>query len=393
MIQRDLKERLLRASETFPVVTVTGPRQSGKTTLCRATFSDRPRLNLEDPQLRTYAAEDPRGLLNAYPDGAMIDEVQRVPELLSYIQAEVDERPDPGRYVLTGSANLQLLESVTQSLAGRTALLTLLPCSWSEIQRFDNAPTDIWEALWSGSYPAVFDRRVPPQDWYAAYVGTYVERDVRRVLNVTDLTSYQTFLRLAAGRTAQLLNLSSLGGDVGVSHNTARSWLSVLETTYIAHRLPPFHASWVKRHVKAPKLLFWDTGLACYLLGIRSPEQLRVHPLRGALFETWVAAEVCKARLHRGQPTATSFYRDRRGLEVDLLVERGMELIAVESKSGETIPSDAFAHVSRLRSQVPVGREVQTMVSMVVYGGILEQQRSAGLILPWSEVPAFRWWD
>ena len=393
MIHRTLQAKLEEVARFFPVVTVTGPRQSGKTTLCQATFGNRPYLSLEDPQQRHYAREDPVGFLAAVSDGAVIGEVQRVPELLSYIQVAVDQRPEVGRFILTGSANLQLLESVSQSLAGRTALLTLLPCSWEELQSFEGRPTTVWEAVWSGGYPAVYDRGIPPQDWYGAYVGTYVERDVRQILNVTDLTAFQTFLRLAAGRSAQLLNLSQLGADTGISHNTARAWLSVLEATYIAHRLPVFHANWVKRHVKTPKLLYHDTGLACYLLGIRSPEQLRLHPLRGALFESWVAGEVLRARLHRGQFPGVSFYRDRRGLEVDLLVERSDALLAVEVKSGETVASDCFSGLTQIASKTRLARAHRRPEPIVVYAGSLRQERAEGLLLPWFDVATFPWWD
>ncbi|MFH2007612.1 MAG: ATP-binding protein [bacterium] len=394
MVPRILKATLEESARYFPVVTVTGPRQSGKSTLCRAVFADRAYLSLEDPELLTYALQDPRGFLNARPDGGIIDEVQRAPELLSYLQVDVDGKRDMGRWVLTGSANLALLQSVSQSLAGRSAVLTLLPCSLDELRAFESWPDSgsVWEAVWTGGYPAIFDRQIPPARWFAAYVRTYVERDVRQILQVGDLLAFQTFMRLAAGRTGQLLNLSGLGKDAGVSHNTAKAWLSVLEATYIAHRLPPYHANWVKRQVKTPKLLFHDSGLVCYLLGIQSSEQLRLHPLRGAIFETWVAAEVTRARLHRGVEHPLYFYRSRDGLEVDLLVERGPDLVAVESKSGETVPGDAFAALDALEAQlITRAAAIGTLHKVLAYAGDHRQDRTTGTVLPWSELPEFSW--
>lgn len=390
MILRLLERRLKQTAKHFPIVTVTGPRQSGKTTLCRHAFPDKPYVSLEMPDVREYALDDPRGFLSQYKKGAVFDEVQRAPDLLSYLQLDVDERPQPGRFVLTGSANFALLESVSQSLAGRTALLTLLPCNREEVCRFDSAPGDLWEAIWTGSYPAIYDRRVPPDDWFGSYVGTYVERDVRRILNVSDLAAFQTFLRLCAGRTGQLLNLSQLGADTGITHNTARAWLSVLEASYIVFRLPPHHANWTKRLVKTPKVHFLDSGLACYLLGIMTAQQLRLHPLRGAIFESWVASEILKARLHRGLSASLSFYRDRKGVEVDVVLERGDATVAVEAKSGQTVAADFFDSLKKVeRNRIAAG--LPPPLKVVVHGGTTRQQRSDGQILPWSEIPQFDW--
>lgn len=286
MIQRNLEPVLKRQAQQFPIVTVTGPRQSGKTTLCRAAFPDKPYVSLEPPDVRQFALDDPRGFLARYPTGAVIDEVQRAPALLSYLQADVDEHREPGRYILTGSANLNLLHSVSQSLAGRTALLTLLPLTLDEVRRFDVNPQDLDDTLWRGCSPAVFDRRLDPHDWYPSYVATYIERDVRSLLNVGDLGAFQRFVGLCAGRTSQLLNLSSLGADTGVRHATAGAWLSVLEASYLAWRLQPLHANVTSRLVKTPKLHMVDSGLVCYLIGIRTAEQLRQHPLRGFIFES-----------------------------------------------------------------------------------------------------------
>lgn len=391
MVPRNLEPSLRRLARKFPVVTLTGPRQSGKTTLCRAVFPNLPYVSLEAPDTREYAARDPRGFLGDHADGAILDEVQRVPELLSYVQGEVDARPRPGRFVLTGSANLALLGAVSQSLAGRTALLTLLPLSLDEARRFSGAPSDLLSVLWTGGYPAILDRKIDPADWLSAYVGTYVERDVRQLVNVESLTTFQTFLRLGAGRSAQLLNLSALGADAGVTHGTARAWISVLEASYVAFRLPAFHASATTRLVKTPKLHLYDSGVLCHLLGIRSPTQLRDHPLRGAIFESWVVSEIVKARVHRGLAPALSYFRDRKGVEVDAIVEIGEGLIAVETKSAQTVADDFFAGLHAFARLQEGSRRRRPLESVVVYGGTDHQRRSNATVLPWSAVPSRKW--
>ncbi len=394
-IRRDAAPRILALSQSFPVVTITGPRQSGKTTLCQDLFPNKPYLSLESLDLRDYASNDPRAFLKEYRDGAVIDEVQRVPDLLSYLQTEVDRDAEPGRFVLTGSANLALLQSVSQSLAGRTALITLLPCTRGEIERFSDppetlAPKTLWEHIWRGGFPAIPDRGVAPGDWFEAYISTYVERDVRQITNVTDLAAFQTFLELMAGRTGQLLNLSQVGSDVGITHNTAKAWLSVLETGYVAFRLRPFHANVRKRLVKSPKTYFYDTGLACFLIGIRSPDQLATHPLRGPLFENYVVCEVLKSILNRGNRPRLSFYRDHQGHEVDLLVESGPETIAVEVKSGRTIASDFFRDLDWLSKHEMVA-DHGVVKPVLVYGGVERQRRSSGEVVPWREVGDLDW--
>jgi len=391
MIPRVLGRRLRALARTFPVVTVTGPRQSGKTTLCRAVFPRKAYASLEAPDVRAFAFEDPRGFLAQYPDGAVLDEVQRAPDLLSYIQTAVDERPAPGRFILTGSANFALLASVSQSLAGRTALLNLFPLGFEEVKRFGAVPADLDEVMWRGSYPAVFDRKPDPADWYSGYVGTYLERDVRTLLAVGDLVAFQTFLRLAAGRVGQLVNLSALGADAGVTHNTARAWLSVLEASFVAWRLPPYHANLSKRLIRTAKLHFLDTGLVCFLIGIRSPNDLRHHPLRGPIFECWVASEILKHRAHRGRPPGLSFFQDRKGHEVDVLVDRGASTIAVEAKSGQTVASDFFRGLrvfDAVTSAVEAARRVQ---HRIVYGGSERQRRSGVDVLPWSAFDTSDW--
>lgn len=318
----------------------------------------------------------------------MLDEIQRVPDLLSYLQPIIDDDPTPGRWVLTGSQNLTLLESVSQSLAGRSALFELLPLARTEIVRFDTFPSTLDDALLTGGYPRILDQRLAPADWLAAYVATYIERDVRSVSNVGDLVSYQRMLELAAGRTGQLLNYSALAGDVGVSQPTAKAWLSVLETTYVTFRIPAFHANIRKRLVKQPKLHFIDSGLACWLLGIRSPSQLRLHPLRGAIFESWVASEIFKHRRNAGESLGLSHYRDRHGAEVDLVVDRPDRLVLVEVKAARTISSSFYSSAVRVADELSDHRPVETVV---VYGGDELQRRNRVTLLPWTHIREFDW--
>lgn len=393
MVPRVLESRLRDLAGKFPIVTVTGPRQSGKTTLCRSLFPDKPYISLEAPDIQEFARVDPRGFLEERKDGAVLDEVHRVPELLSYLQPMVDEQPTRGRFILTGSANFSLLQSLGQSLAGRTALLELMPLSLEELRRFPEPPSDLLTLLWRGSYPAVYDRELEAGDWYPSYVATYLERDVRAILSVGDLLAFQTFLRLCAGRASQLVNFSALAADAGVSHNTARAWLSVLEAGYVAWRLPPFHTNVSKRLVKTPKLHFLDSGLVCYLLGIRSPDHLREHPLRGAIFETWVASEILKSRVHRGLPPGLSFFRDRKGAEVDVIIEDGLSLLAVETKSGQTVAQEFFAGLESFASLAASQHPPRRTRAMVVYGGAESQKRSAAEVVSWSQVDRCRWWE
>ena len=375
----------------MPVVAVTGPRQSGKTTLCRATFPELPYVSLEPLDVRNYATEDPRGFLQEHADGAIFDEVQRAPDLFSYLQQEVDERPQPGRFVLTGSQHFGLSERLSQSLAGRIGILHLLPPSLDELLRFGEPLDDLWTVLWTGAYPRIYDRGLDAGRWLADYATTYVQRDVRQVLKVTDLEAFTTFLQLIAGRTGNEINLSSLGGDAGITHPTVRAWLSVLETSFICQRLPPWHASQRKQVIKASKLHLLDTGLACYLLGITEPGQLRHHPLRGALFESWVASEITKSRLHRGLPRRMFHFREAKGLEVDLLVQEGNRLTAVEVKSSATIARDFFTGLKRLGDQVASHQPHLSYEPRVLYGGDAGQERRQGNVIPWRRIQDVPW--
>jgi len=313
--------------------------------------------------------------------------VQRTPDLASYLQSIVDERGKSGLFILTGSENFSLTQSVSQSLAGRAALVTLLPMSLEELRGFPKAPRDFFRVLLNGGYPAIYDRRLKPGEWLANYVRTYVERDVRQVLKVTDLTSFQTFLRLCAGHSASLLNLSALGASCGITHNTAKAWISVLEASYLLRRLPPWAANLNKRLVKTPKLHFYDSGLLCYLLGIHSPEELTVHTHRGAIFESWVVSEIHKAHTNRGIEPRLSFFRDHQGTEVDVLVEAGKRLLAVEVKSGQTVASDFFDALAKFQALV-ARKDVEPVL---VYGGSVSQKRSSGSVVAWSEIQDFDW--
>jgi predicted AAA+ superfamily ATPase len=390
IIQRDLTPRLRKAARQFPAVTLTGPRQSGKSTLCRAVFPKLPYANLEAPDVRAFAAEDPRAFLAQFPKGAVIDEVQRAPDLPSYLQGIIDADPKPGRWILTGSQNLTLVESVSQSLAGRSAVLHLLPLARSEVTRFARHPKSLDETLLAGGYPRIFDRKLDPSDWLRSYVATYIERDVRTISNVGDLAVFQRFVELCAGRTAQLLNYSALAADCGVSQPSAKAWLSILETSFIAFRLRPFHSNLRKRLVKMPKLHFYDSGLVCWLLGIRTPEQLRSHPLRGAIFETWVVSEISKHRINRGEPGGLSFYRDRDAAEADLVIEHPDRLTLVEAKSAQTASASLFAGANRVRRHLAEPSRPPCDV-VVAYGGDEAQRRSDAKLVPWASLHELKW--
>ena len=357
MLRRHLTEALCAAAARNPAVTLTGPRQSGKTTLVRALFPDHLYLSLEAPDVRTRAIEDPWGFL-AQGDRLVLDEIQRAPDLLSYIQVLVDEDGRPGRFILTGSQNILLMESVSQTLAGRTALVRLYPLSLAEL--LERPPVDaedldkddagrsaavpdrsLWKTLVDGFYPRIHDRGLPAGPWLADYIRTYIERDLREVTQVSNLRSFERFMRLAASHTAQELNLTALASDAGVTQQTARRWLAALEIGFLATTLPPHHASYRKRLRKRPRLHFLDTGLVCYLLDIRDAATLERHPLRGAIFESFVVAELTKSFAAQRRDPPLYFWRDATGHEVDVLIDAGGRVIPVEVKSGQTVAADA----------------------------------------------------
>lgn len=381
-VKRTAEKTFKTLMRQYPVVAVTGPRQSGKTTLVRHACPDKPYVLLEDLDTRQFALDDPRGFLAQYPDGAIFDEVQRCPDLLSYLQGIVDRDQRPGLFVLTGSQQLSFRSGVSQTLAGRVALLPLLPFSLSTLDNSDLVPESLPELLWKGCYPPIYDRGLNPGTWCGNYVRTYIERDVRELINVRDLSTFQRFLRLCAGRTGQLVNLSGLAGDCGITHNTAKAWLSVLEASYIIHLLQPHHQNFNKRLVKTPKLYFQDTGLAVWLLGIHDPAHLLLHPLYGSLFETFVVGEFLKKRLHAGLESNLYFWRDRSGHEIDLLVDEGHHILPVEVKSGQTVAADFLKPIKRWQE---IAGETAGP-AMLVYGGSEVQERTDCKVVPWRQL-------
>jgi hypothetical protein len=379
MIDRAAHATLMRLAKGFPVLAITGPRQSGKTTLAKAAFPDKPYLSLEDPDIRQLAESDPRGLLSQFGEGAILDEIQRAPALFSYLQTRVDAEVRPGSFVLTGSQQFGLLSGISQTLAGRAGLVQLLPFSIGELRAAGKLPMNLDAFMLRGGYPPLYDRELAPVDWYGNYINTYVERDVRQLIQLRDLAAFQRFIRLCAGRVGQLLNLSTLAADCGITHPTASAWLSVLEASYIVFLLRPHHRNFNKRMVKTPKLYFCDTGLAGWLLGIREPAQMAFHAQRGALFENLVVAEFLKARLHQGLPPDLHFWRDSQGLEVDLLVEKGGTLHPVEVKSAQTIATDYFDTLAKWSALA--GRT--DAPAWLVYGGDTTLRHGPVEVVPW----------
>lgn len=379
MIDRELTGRIQYFLQKYPVVTVTGPRQSGKSTLLRNAFTDYTYLSMEDPDVLMLAQEDPRLFLKQYPERVIIDEAQRFPELFSWLQTHVDDAGRTGMYILSGSHNFLLMERISQSLAGRTAVLKLLPFSLNELFhagiRFDEPD----EAIFKGFYPRLYDKNLQPDEFYPFYIQTYVERDVRQLVNVSDISKFIKFVKLCAGRIGQLLNLSSLGTECGISQPTAQSWLSVLESSYIVYLLKPYHQNFNKRLVKTPKLYFHDVGLACSLLGISSKEQIFSHYHRGALFENLIISGYLKMMHNRAKEPVMYFWRDNSGNEIDLILERDGRVHVWEIKSGSTYHSDHFKGLrfwKKATGKVPVGG--------VVYGGDKDLATKHGQLLSWK---------
>lgn len=380
-INREMKFKVQELAQKYPVLAITGPRQSGKTTMVKNLFPVKSYVSMENPDNREFANSDPRGFLATYREGAVIDEAQKTPQLFSYIQTEVDERQTMGRYILTGSQNFLLLENVTQSLAGRVALLKLLPFSYGELQETDTDFKSYENLLFTGTYPGIYDRTIDPVDFYPNYIQTYIERDVRSIQNIQDLGVFQTFLKLCAGRIGQLLNISSLASDCGISQPTAKQWLNILEASYIIFRLQPHHVNYNKRLTRMPKLYFYDTGLACSLLSITSSDQVISHYNRGALFENMVITELIKNSYNAGREHKLYFWRDKNGNEVDILIDNALNCIPVEIKSGKTIASDYFTGLNYWRKI-----SGSNQPAYLVYGGAESQKRTGTTVMPWNQL-------
>ena len=378
MILREITQKIKQLTEKFPVIAVIGPRQSGKTTLVKNTFPEMDYVNLEEPDTRLFALQDPRSFLSSKPNGLIIDEVQRVPELLSYIQTFSDSLKKSGQFILTGSQNFLLQEKITQTLAGRVAVLTLLPFSLNELGP-DISKENFTFYLQKGFYPPIYDRQIEPADWLPNYIHTYIERDVRQIKNIPDLNTFTLFVKLCAGRIGQLLNLSSLANETGVSVNTVKSWLSILEASFIIFRLMPHHQNYNKRLVKMPKLYFHDTGLACSLLGIATAKQLSSHYQVGSLFENMIISELLKYQFNHGRDNNLFFWRDKSGKEIDCLLDNGLNKICVEIKSGKTITAE-FLKGLTLYQQLAAPEKVK---SFLIYGGDQKQVRNEVTLLPW----------
>ena len=381
MIERTLTQKLITMAQKFQVITLTGPRQSGKTTLVRAAFSSHQYVSLEEPDIRQIALSDPRGFLSNYGDGVILDEVQNTPDLFSYIQSIVDNDRQT-KFVLTGSSNFLLMEKISQTLAGRTAVFHLLPFSFLELTNGGFAFDHYETLIFKGQYPRIYDREINPPDFYPSHIQTYVERDVRLIKNIGDINTFIQFIQLCAGRTGQLVNYTSLANDAGISPNTAKSWISILEATYIIYRLQPYHRNFNKRLVKSPKLYFYDTGVACSLLGIREESQIQWHYMKGALFEDLIINEFIKQSFHRGERRYPYFWQDSRGKEIDCLLVNGERIVPIEIKSGKTISNSYFDNLKYWRQLANIPDDA----GYVVYGGEQSMQTTLGAFVSWRQL-------
>lgn len=382
MIRREIEAVARDMAGQFKALVITGPRQSGKTTLARELFSGKPYVSLESPDERARAVADPRQFLSRFPEGGILDEVQRAPELFSYLQAELDAHPAAGRFILTGSQQFGMMEKISQTLAGRVGMLTLLPFSFGELKTGGYAADRLDEVIFRGAYPPVFEQAIDPVFWFDSYISSYVERDVRQLVNVQDLMVFQHFMALCAGSIGQLLNASRIGMECGVGHSTVAKWFSVLEASYVAFRLAPHHRNYRKRLVKTPKLYFWDTGLACRLLGIETSSQLATHPMRGSLFENWVIVELLKSRFNQGRKNNLSFWRNNTGLEIDVLMEQAGKLRPIEIKSSSSLHSDFWQPMAQWLELAGDDATSPTLI----YGGDTKWNDKNGTAIPWKQI-------
>ncbi len=382
MIPRLATSTLTRLAKGFPVIALTGPRQSGKTTLAKLVFPNKTYVSLENPEELEFAQKDPKRFLARFKEGAILDEVQRCPSLLSWIQGLVDERSRMGDFVLTGSSQFELVAGITQSLAGRVGRVELLPLSIQELAQAHQLPSQLNTCLLQGGYPSIYDRQVSPQDWFSNYIATYIERDVRQLIAVRDLTQFQRFVKMCAARSGQILNLAALGADCGLSASTAREWLSVLEASYLVTRIQPYYQNFGKRLVKTPKLYFLDVGLMAWLIGIRDTVTLDTHVSRGALFETFVVSELIKRQYNQGQNADLYFWRDSAGNEIDLLLDTPQGLQAIEIKSGSTFASDWIKGFKVWKRNT----QVNTLIPRIIYGGTDSYDREGHQVMGWTDI-------
>jgi predicted AAA+ superfamily ATPase len=382
MVQRDIGSISKKLFRKYPVISITGPRQSGKTTLIKYLFPDLPYVSLEDHDERQFAIQDPRGFLARFPNGAVLDEVQRTPQVFSYIQTEVDKRRKNGLYVLSGSQNFLLLEGISQSLAGRVAVLKLLPFSINELTNSNLLINNYEELIYNGFYPGIFSNKILPDYFYTNYIQTYLERDVRNIKQIGDLNSFTKFMQLCAGRTGQLLNLTSLANDCGVAVNTAKSWISILESSYTIFLLQPHYRNFNKRVVKMPKLYFYDVGLATSLLKVDNPKQLSTHYMIGNLFENMIITDILKNRFNKGLQSNIYFWRDSKGREIDCIIERSQMLIPIEIKSGRTFNFDFFSGLKYWNTIS--GNNAEN--TYVIYGGEKDFLSSEGKAIGWKNM-------
>ena len=382
MINRTASIRLTKLANTFRSVAVVGPRQSGKTTLCKTVFPNKPYISLENPDVLEFAKSDPRGFLAQYKNGAILDEIQRAPNLFSYLQQVLDETKKKGLFILTGLNNFLLQENISQSLAGRIAYLQLLPLSLQELKESKKLKADYgWHILYGG-YPEVITKKINAADWFAGYINTYVERDVRQLKNISNLSQFTKLLKLCAGRTGQILNLTSLSNDCGIDQKTVAAWLSVLQSSYIIYLLKPYHGNFNKRIIKTPKLYFYDTGIACSLLGISNTKQIATHAAKGGLFENMIVSELLKERFNAGTTDNLYYWRDKTGNEVDIVLDNAGKLTAMELKAGETISQDFFKGIEYFAAL-----NTKPIQKVLVYGGKEDQKRSNGIIVkPWNKI-------
>jgi len=381
MIQRTAKDKLKDLASKFKAVAVTGARQTGKTTLVKQVFKGKPYLSLENPETRNFALEDPRGFLASYPKGAILDEVQRTPELFSYLQEILDNSKVKGLFILSGSNNFLLQQNISQTLAGRVGYINLLPFSIEELKKSKLLPKDDDQLMLKGFYPPIYDQEIPPLDWCPNYIRTYIEKDVRQIKNITDLIVFERFIKLLAGRSGQELNNSALAVETGVDVKTIQSWIGILESSFIIYLLKPHFKNFNKTIVKRPKVYFYDTALVCYLLGIRNVSQLKTHPLRGSIFEGLVVTELIKKRTNAGLPINLYYWRDKTGHEIDVIIDNGGKLLPIEIKSGKTLNAEFFKNIeywSKLS-----GAEK----SVLLYAGEQNQKRTTGKeILNWRNL-------